>query len=215
MVKIDHMPSRWTPFLKSISTLVRLLPVAKDTVRGRKSSQSTKVVLLVLGLFFLLGGRSSMFLGLVGLIIMLSAIIVPIAELQRRTWLFALKNARTTTHTRHVGALLVHDGRRLELWREGKMLRRVLTNHPFELKKHDEHSDAQSVLWSVHPHDSGKKRDAIWFSVAKEKELVSGLGVFEDAVHALSRETGVSDVAYLKEPEQARGLMERLVEVCV
>lgn len=176
---------RSAPVLRALHSFLKMLPVVQDTQRGRATRRQIKAGLVITGLVFLLGGGEFVVLIPVGLTLMASGIWLPLWELDRRTALTRLKARAVGVREVSVPGRLVHDGRRLELWRQGKKLRRVLTDRAFRLEAF--RGEGGAMVWCVRSAKGEAKRDAIWVSFEGE-----GDGEVADParVHELVRAQG-------------------------
>lgn len=193
---------RSAPVLRAVHSFVKLLPIVQDTQRGRDARRNIKAGLVVTGLVFLLGGGEFPFLIPVGILLMASAIWLPLWELDRRTALTRLKQRSIGTREVEVAGRLVHDGRRLELWRDGEKQRRVLTDRAFRLETY--RSEGGQELWCVRPGKGEAKREAIWMQFSGEAQ---GALVDADRVFELARVDGDAEAlrAKLREASGGRG----------
>lgn len=176
---------RNAPVLRAVHSFIKTLPVVQDTQRGRSARRNIKTGLIIVGLVFLLGGGEFPLLIPLGIVLMASAIWLPLWELERRTLLTRLKQRSVGVREVEVPGRLVHDGRRLELWREGKKQRRVLTDRAFRLETF-EGADGAS-LWCVRPAKGEAKREAIWMRLSGE---AGGSKVEEERVFELAHVDG-------------------------
>ena len=158
-------PHGLAPLYRALMAAVGLLPTAAATAKGGRGAVQLKVVLVVVGLLIVLASDRHVALVLLGFGLMASAMVLPLAGPTKRRWLASLERRCHKIHTTRHEVELVHDGGRLELWRDGAMVRRVLTHRAFGLDVFDAPGGHLDVR--LRPDKSRKKKDAIWLRVPR------------------------------------------------
>lgn len=164
-----------------LASIIQRLPHSPKPTQNssRKAAQPSqgftlsplRLTLLIVGLLFVLASERNIAIIILGFFTMASAAILPLPHARRNAWLNALKARQTRQRAVDSPAKLVHDGRRLELWLDDKLDRRVLTNRPFVIKT-TQH-DGLSFVGVMPPKSN--KREAIWFALPATTTLPATL----------------------------------------
>lgn len=148
------------PLYGAIASLLGALPSYKDSARGRKGAKQLRIILVVVGFFVMLAARHVWPMIILGIVLMASAIVVPMDAVRQRSLVSRWQKKRAFNRATTRPAKLVHDGRRLMLFDGEEQDRRVLTSRPFRLTRFAG-SDADTWV-ELAPKKSKKKREAIW-----------------------------------------------------
>lgn len=162
---------------RTLHSIVVKLPAQKVDPKPleRPKLGSLRIILLSLGLLLVIASERRIPIILLGFGLMGSAGVLPLPRKRKLAWTKALLARQTQEITRKKPAMILHDGRRLELWIEDKKERRVLTDRPFSVSIYQAHSRR----WiSVRP-PKGPKRETIWFSDDPHPDQLKGLPELE------------------------------------
>lgn len=174
---VEHeREARWAWVFQLLSELVTLLPSYKDTRPGRAFARTLRIALMALGVLWFASADGE--LRLVGVVIASLVLVLPVADLRRRTWVATLKRRTRATEKRVEPVRLTWDGARLDVTGTDR-LKRVLTKPG----KFVVESDDEGVVVRSH---AGRKAETVvlarepgvdrfWASEADVEKLVRGL----------------------------------------
>lgn len=166
----ETVPPRGGLVWKALEEVVAFLPAYRNSREGRKKRKNMKIVIGVIGAGLLLAGgtaQTAAVLWLVlGALIVILAFVIPVEELQKRTWRTALKK-KQNPQKRSVwgGGQVVHDGRRVELHTDSERVRKVgvrRDKHKVEMRR-----EGQRTCLGILPM-SRNVEDGIWICTGDE-----------------------------------------------